>query len=343
MNKGQTDFSGSRRLLLEALETLSNEQRDQQLVSNALLAQAYEEYGLSDGSLKPLEEYGKLTVPTSDQLSESVSYIVRDNLTADDKWLLDIPIGVANMSSASAYVFVDDDRGAAIVLSSVLFGALYVANEIIEIAKERKSDSSVRTILGKDKNSEWALLFRDCLVEWSDASSDALVKFHDSTELSIPSKARVFKYTTVMQAFFLLHEFGHLALGHFDDGEEISLGIHRFAFHGRNLELQADHWACLRILRGINNVSRESFSPILEGTVRCFAFFEFLRQRGWFPQDKEYPSPYARWEQVQGWIDPTQTGRPKSHFWYRSGAKLVKKYINSYFESLESNDDSIKQ
>ncbi|MFZ1010580.1 MAG: hypothetical protein WAN65_27320, partial [Candidatus Sulfotelmatobacter sp.] len=116
---------GSASLLEEVLASIATEPSDLTRGAALRLAQAYEQYGLPDGSLKPLSDYGYLITPKSDQLASAIKAVISDAIPGDSRWLLDVPVGISSMPSTIALTYMDPLRGAAIVLNSLLFSDLY--------------------------------------------------------------------------------------------------------------------------------------------------------------------------------------------------------------------------
>src|SRR5258705_7511561 len=102
---------GSIDVLEEALASTAGEQSGLMRGAALRLAQAYEQYGLPDGALKPLSEYGYVITPRSDQLASALKAVIANAITGDDAWLRDIPIGIAAMPSTIALTYMDPLRG----------------------------------------------------------------------------------------------------------------------------------------------------------------------------------------------------------------------------------------
>ncbi|MFZ1008055.1 MAG: hypothetical protein WAN65_14535, partial [Candidatus Sulfotelmatobacter sp.] len=219
------------------------------------------------------------------------------------------------------------------------FSDLYIINELFvmksaapdEISEYANTLKLLPDLLLEGKKPSFpGHYFAKYLLGTLTESNQPPMRFHNYTELPVPAKTDVFLVTVAMQAFFLLHELGHLALNHFSrltTEERISK---RYGVFRRQLELEADMWAGVRMWSiHILGMSRVPRIP-LEAVIRSFALFEFLRTKGWLDSEviSTYPSPEVRWQQVAQWADPVLIARPKSHFLVR-GISLGK-YADTY-------------
>ena len=224
---------------------------------------AYDVYRLPDGRRNPTKHptsmFHAAMQPSPAEFTQAIRNVLLPLLGEEESWLLGIPMAALDVFHVFPFVYLHPVSGPVVVIPMGTFGSLFAVNEILVTCQmaedgEQALTSSMETLraylTGRGIVDELRKVIplvirpeREPLLNW-----------------------KVWRRTVIQQVFMVLHEFGHVALGHVNTvGGSISFSglfgrnrpaAHRlFWFPGDSAqEVAADEWAGAHLHGGIPGV-----------------------------------------------------------------------------------------
>jgi hypothetical protein len=224
-----------------------------------------------------------LMPPHVDLINEAFNKVLDSLLHDDEKWLMAIPRGVANLGALDAQAYCTSSGSVAMVLPYAAFGGLFYVNELyheLNAGQEGLLTSESRSFIENNLHilfSHWIL----CMSEPSSKSEEIGNLEFDLEIFRWIRKPRdrywIWATTVSQQVFLLLHEFGHLTQVDPANKEKVSDDLYELKYRGIDEELKADKWAGERMRHGIPKVFEGNFQWSDQAVFVLFGIMEVLR------------------------------------------------------------------